>query len=432
MNFQLVSAIMRGLWLLPPDVAESYYPAISLLLDGHPAEFDFEEFSVQIIQPNGTAVRAEYNDAMHNAQPGAILSIPVKGVLMKNDQMCGPVGMKTLGNIIQDADANPNIKGMVLEVDSPGGSADGTQRLADIIKNTKKPTVAHVDGMAASAAYWIASAADRIVAEPRATVGSIGTMLSFADIQPALEKEGVKFHRLVSNLSPDKIKMFEQVRSGNYDEYKKEVLDPLATDFITAVKSNRTQMTDDQVTGKTYFAQDTLGSMVDQIGTLDDAIRSLDVTSTTLSDQKEPNNINPNTQTMANYEHLNQVLGVESLETTDDGVFLNQQQIEAVNAALAPAQQEPAPAAPAAQNEPPTPDPATPQAAEPTPDPTAELRQQIEALTTALEEMRNAPGSKPAIVAPKADPAKTQGPNLVTKENGDFWENVKAVKANYL
>jgi len=190
-------------------------------------------------------------------------------------------------------------------------------------------------------------------------------------------------------------------------------------------------MTDDQVTGKTYFAQDTLGSMVDQIGTLDDAISSLDVTSTTLSDQKEPNNINPNTQTMANYEHLNQVLGVESLEMTDDGVYLNQEQIEAVNAALAPAQQEPAPAVPSAQNET-TPEPATPQAAEPNPDPTAELRQQIEALTTALEEMRNAPGSKPAIVAPKADPAKTQGPNLVTKENGDFWENVKAVKANYL
>jgi protease IV len=431
MNFQLVSAIMRGLWLLPPDVAESYYPAISLLLDGQPAEFDFDEFRVQVINADGSGATANYDEAIESAAPGAVMSIPVKGVLMKNDQMCGPVGMKTLGNIIQDADANPNIKGIVLDVDSPGGSADGTSRLAEIIKNTKKPTVAHVDGMAASAAYWIASAADNIVAEPRATVGSIGTMLSFADMQPALEQKGVKFHRLVSNLSPDKIKMFEQVRAGNYDEYKKEVLDPLATDFINAVKSNRNQITDDQVTGKTYFAQDVTESMVDQIGSMDDAIELINSMGSAQTSH-EPNNTNPNTNPMANYEHLNQVLGVESLEMTDDGVYLNQEQIEAVNAALAPAQQEPAPAAPAAQPEPTPDEPATPQAAEPTPDHNAELRQQIEALTAALEEMRNAPGDKPASVAPKSDPSKNEGPQLVTSEKKDFWDNVEAVKENYL
>lgn len=414
MNFQLVSALMRGVWLIPPDVAESYSPAIGLLLSGQPAEFDFEDFRVQIFNPEGRQQSGYTDNIFDNVQPGAVVSIPVKGALMKNDQMCGPVGMKSLGNIIQQADANPNVKGIVLEIDSPGGTADGTARLADIVKGVSKPTVAYVDGMAASAAYWIASAADRIVAEPRSTIGSIGTMMSFPDLQPAFEEKKVKFHKIVSNLSPDKNGLFEQVRSGNYDEYRKNVLDPLATDFIEAIKTNRPQVTGDQLTGKTYFAADLVGTMVDQTGSIEDAIKLIDQPEQV--DYSKPNI----TQTMKQFQNLNRVLNVDSLEMTDEGIFLNQDQIEAINAAL-----EPAPAAIAPEPEPaPDPTPATPGISE-------EAMNIINDLRARLEAVENSAGAPAAVVAPATDPGKP-GPKLASDPNADFWENVNRVKQAYM
>ncbi len=81
------------------------------------------------------------------------------------------------------AASNPNIAAIVLQIDSPGGEVSGTQQLADVIKSVQKPVVAFVDGMMASAALWIGSAADEIIAStPQDIIGSIGTMMSFGDM----------------------------------------------------------------------------------------------------------------------------------------------------------------------------------------------------------------------------------------------------------
>ena len=95
---------------------------------------------------------------------------------MKNDQYCGPAGMATIGNYIKTADKSEKIDAIILHIDSPGGTVDGTSDLAEIVKNTSKPILAFADGMMGSAAMWIGSATKEIIAANNKTqAGSIGT-----------------------------------------------------------------------------------------------------------------------------------------------------------------------------------------------------------------------------------------------------------------
>lgn len=432
MNFQLISAVLKHAWAIHPESAESYLPMIGSVLNGTPIELEFDPFELEIVKASGGTAPVQMSEVSNIDDEGAVLRMPVHGPLMKRDQLCGPVGMQTMGNILKQADANPNIKGVLLDIDSPGGTADGTAELASTVKNMKTPVTAYVDGMAASAAYWIASAADSIVASDRSTVGSIGTMLSFADLQPAYERLGVNFHRVVSDLTPDKGDLFEKVRRGDYEQYKKEVLNPLANDFIKAARENRTSLTDGQVTGKTFFANDVTGTMVDAIGTRETA---LEMMSTEKQKPKQNTNQN-NTKMQAQFEHLNKVLGVESLEQSDEGTFLNQDQLEAINAALTPEtpKEKQEPQKPAEKQEPPAEDPRDQELAQ-LKAKIAEIEAknaEIEAKNADLEAQLDQPGAESAKATPKSDPGKSDGVRLVTDDKKDFIENMQAVAEAYM
>ncbi len=92
--------------------------------------------------------------------------------------------------------SDENIRGIVMRIDSPGGTVAGTKELADAIAvaKTKKPVWAYCNDLTASAAYWVASQCTRIEANPTALVGSIGTYCVVADSSKAAEKEGFKIH----------------------------------------------------------------------------------------------------------------------------------------------------------------------------------------------------------------------------------------------
>lgn len=91
------------------------------------------------------------------------------------------------------AGADPAVKSVLLDIDSPGGQAVGAFETADAVRTLaeRKPVVALIDGMAASAAYAIASGASRIVTISTGVAGSIGVVLLHADYSRALDKEGI-------------------------------------------------------------------------------------------------------------------------------------------------------------------------------------------------------------------------------------------------
>jgi signal peptide peptidase SppA len=97
-----------------------------------------------------------------------------------------------------------SVKSIVMGINSPGGQIDGINELANMIRsaNGQKPVTAYVDSLAGSGAYWLASAAGRVVADETAQLGSIGVLATVVDESAADEKHGVKRFEVVSSQSP--------------------------------------------------------------------------------------------------------------------------------------------------------------------------------------------------------------------------------------
>lgn len=106
---------------------------------------------------------------------------------------------------IDAAESSPEVESIVFDVNSPGGYVSGLDPVAQRMSVIGKPTAAHVGDMAASAAYYLASQADRIVAlSPASRVGSIGVAAEEYDVDGALEKEGITHRVYTSTDAPDK------------------------------------------------------------------------------------------------------------------------------------------------------------------------------------------------------------------------------------
>jgi signal peptide peptidase SppA len=123
------------------------------------------------------------------------------GMLMKQQPSMGGTSTAQLRRDIRSAANDPNVSGILLRVDSPGGTVAGTSDLAADVKaaRRKKPVWGHVDDLAASAAYWMLSQADAVYANsPTALVGSIGTLHVVYDSSAAAEREGVKVLRFAT------------------------------------------------------------------------------------------------------------------------------------------------------------------------------------------------------------------------------------------
>lgn len=132
--------------------------------------------------------------------------IPIEGVIAKKMNMftriSGGVSTELIGQDIQDAVNNPEVNAIILKIDSPGGTVDGTQELANLIFEARdqKPIVAFSDGMMASAAVWIGTAAHQvIIAGPTVAVGSIGVVATHTDISRAEEMRGIKTTEITSS-----------------------------------------------------------------------------------------------------------------------------------------------------------------------------------------------------------------------------------------
>ncbi len=106
-------------------------------------------------------------------------------------------------SFFQSAEADQNIKGVLAEIDSPGGSPVGGEMISHRMKNSVLPSAVVVRDMAASAGYMIATGADTIIASPFSDVGSIGVTMSYLDYSEQNENEGLKFISLSSGKFKD-------------------------------------------------------------------------------------------------------------------------------------------------------------------------------------------------------------------------------------
>lgn len=173
---------------------------------------------------------------------GPVQMIRIEGPVMKYD-FCGAMGMESLQQGLRSANADSTVQSIVLLIDSPGGTVDGTDNLAKEVSNSKKPVVSFVNGMMCSAAYWIGSGAKEIVVDDankgyNAYVGSIGTMAMWKDTTKADEQKGVKTNIVTATKSTRKTSYSDQVAKGDYTRLIKE-LDNINETFHSAIQQNR-------------------------------------------------------------------------------------------------------------------------------------------------------------------------------------------------
>lgn len=210
---------------------------------------------------------------------GGVLQIPVKGVLLAN--LSYAIGSYATGypyirRAFERGMDDANVKGIALICDSPGGEVAGNFDLVDAMfaKRGTKPVRAFAHERAFSAAYSIASAADRIIVSRTGGVGSIGIVTSHTDASAALEKAGLK----VSFIFAGKHKVDGNSTEPLSDETRKRWqarVDELMDVFVAAVARNR-DMAPEAVRATnalTYTASQALkAGLADEIGSLDDAV----------------------------------------------------------------------------------------------------------------------------------------------------------------
>lgn len=329
-NYALIKSILSEAWAIDEQSIEMMMPMIDGLFNPNMA---FEP-------GNPILPEALVNSSNSSGSSKNVSVITISGSLTKDDQYCGPAGMATIGNWIRKADASENVDSIVLRIDSPGGTVAGTEELGNIIKNTKKPIVAFIEDLGCSAAYWLACNADEIIANnTTAVVGSIGVLMSFADVQPMWEAKGVKFHMVTAPQSEEKTSMFDKLRAGDYAQYKNEVLKPLAEKFIGIVKANRSGLDEKKYcTGRTFFAKDVVGDLIDSIGSLDQAIQTAANLSAQSSSGTQATKPQKTFFFTMKYPKLAKAAGVESFEAIDDTIDLTAEMAEAVETALTAAE----------------------------------------------------------------------------------------------
>lgn len=131
------------------------------------------------------------------ARRGAIAVVPVHGAIVQRSSqidICdGGTSTEQIGAALRQALADETVSQIVLDVDSPGGSVYGVGELADEIRAARdsKPIVAIANSLAASAAYWLATAAQEVYVTPGGEVGSIGVWMAHEDWSKALAESGV-------------------------------------------------------------------------------------------------------------------------------------------------------------------------------------------------------------------------------------------------
>lgn len=210
--------------------------------------------------------------------------IPVEGIVSKRislfHDISGGVSTDKLAEQISQAVSDPTVDRIILLVDSPGGAVDGTKAVADMIYAARgsKPIIAWVDGLAASAAYWIASAADEVYLRDATTfAGSIGVVATHVDKSQQEAQNGVK----TTEVTAGKFKRIDSGYAPLTEEGQQSIqdrVDKIYSVFLADVGRNRGDISAEQVhnqmaDGRLFMGQDAVNAgLADGISSLDSIV----------------------------------------------------------------------------------------------------------------------------------------------------------------
>lgn len=217
-------------------------------------------------------------ESSHKQAADKIAVVVAKGTIFDGEQPEGDIGGDTLSQILSDLRYDPQIKGIVLRVDSPGGSAFAADNIRDSLYgqgNQQVPIVVSMGSYAASGGYWIAAEADRIVAMPSTITGSIGVYSMIPNFEKTLAKLGVNSDGVGTTDIAD-IMQLDRPMSKQAKVILQSSVDHIYDRFINLVANGRGQSPEaihDIAQGRIWTGQQALeNGLVDQLGGLNEAI----------------------------------------------------------------------------------------------------------------------------------------------------------------
>ncbi len=280
----LIGEFNRTPWAILPSTLEAMHMVLARWASGE--RLDAEAIRAAI--GDTSAQQAARRDRAGSAGGPMIGVLPVFGVIghranLLNDMSSG-IGTSTelLGNAFRSMVNDPNVAAIVIDVDSPGGRVYSTAELSEQIAAARgqKRVIASVNSLAASAAYWIASAADEVVITPGGEAGSIGVWAAHVDASAWYAQKGVR-HTLISAgkykvegnsmgpLTPEAQAFMQQRVDEYYDQFVRAVARNRRAPSLKAVREGYGE-------GRVLGAEAAKAvNLTDRIATFDEVIAGL-------------------------------------------------------------------------------------------------------------------------------------------------------------
>jgi len=211
-----------------------------------------------------------------------IVFIPINGMITTGTSSGSLFGSDTaissqIADYLKQAEEDESIKGVILEINSPGGTVVATKEIADAVKKTKnvKPVIAWIREVGASGAYWVASASNGIVADPMSITGSIGVTSSYLEFTGLMEEHGIGYEELKAGKYKEVGSPFRELK-----EEERRILNTklsiIQAHFVNAISENRDMPKKEVMelaTGMFYLGQEAHeNGLVDHLGSKDLAI----------------------------------------------------------------------------------------------------------------------------------------------------------------
>jgi len=266
--------LKKTAWAILPDSLEQIY---TVLRDHKLGATDIEAIEAKL----GKSLANERDVRIEDG----IAVIPVVGPIARRMNMfhriSGGTSAEVLIQEIENALADEDVDAILLNIDSPGGTVDGTKEIGDLIFESrgKKPIWGFASGTMASGAFWVGSQVDRLSAFDTTSIGSIGVVMSHFDYSKADENAGIKrtyltagkYKRIVNDAEP---------LSDEGRKYIQTMLDDYYNLFLDAVAQGRgvdkETVLKDMADGKMFIASKALrNNMIDAIEPIDITVKLL-------------------------------------------------------------------------------------------------------------------------------------------------------------
>jgi protease-4 len=201
-----------------------------------------------------------------------IAVVPISGSIMtqRSSTLYGEaISSREIADIIRQVGDDSTVKGIVIDINSPGGSPVASDEISNVIDEVKKkkPVYALINDVGASGGFWIAMSADKIYASSMSTVGSIGVTATGFGLEDLMKEYNISYRRYVAGDKKDMGSAFREPTEEE-NEIISNILDEIHNNFIEHVANNR-NMSKEEVesyaTGEIF-----LGSYAKEIGFIDE------------------------------------------------------------------------------------------------------------------------------------------------------------------